>query len=47
MEFIQAKSILQKASHREEWFGIDYNMNLYKGCCHGCIYILGKFSEFS
>ena len=38
MEFIQAKSILQKASHGEEWFGIDYNMNLYKGCCHGCIY---------
>ncbi len=21
-----------------EWFGIDYNMNLYRGCCHGCIY---------
>lgn len=38
MEFIDAKTILQKASHGEEWFGIDYNMNLYKGCCHGCIY---------
>lgn len=38
MEFVQAKSILQKASHGEEWFGIDYNMNLYKGCCHKCIY---------
>lgn len=38
MEFIQAKSILQKASHPQEWFGIDYNMNLYKGCSHGCIY---------
>lgn len=38
MEFISAKSILQKASHGEEWFGIDYNMNLYKGCSHGCIY---------
>ncbi|HHY0050363.1 TPA: radical SAM protein [Clostridioides difficile] len=20
------------------WFGIDYNMNLYRGCSHGCIY---------
>ena len=20
------------------WFGIDYNMNIYRGCCHGCIY---------
>ena len=38
MEFVPAKSILQKASHGEEWFGIDYNMNLYKGCGHQCIY---------
>ena len=38
MEFVQAKKILQKVSHGEEWFGIDYNMNLYKGCCHKCIY---------
>lgn len=20
------------------WFGYDYNMNIYRGCCHGCIY---------
>lgn len=20
------------------WFGANYNMNIYKGCCHGCIY---------
>ncbi len=38
MEFIEAKSILQRATDSEEWFGIDYNMNLYKGCCHKCIY---------
>ena len=38
MEFIEAKTILQRATHGEEWFGIDYNMNLYKGCCHKCIY---------
>lgn len=38
MEFIEAKTILQKASHSEDWFGIDYNMNLYKGCSHKCIY---------
>lgn len=38
MEFIEAKTILQKATHGKEWFGIDYNMNLYKGCCHKCIY---------
>lgn len=38
MEFIEAKTILQKQAHGKEWFGIDYNMNLYKGCCHKCIY---------
>lgn len=38
MEFIEAKTILQRATHGTEWFGIDYNMNLYKGCCHKCIY---------
>nr|WP_221899058.1 radical SAM protein [Gordonibacter massiliensis (ex Traore et al. 2017)] len=30
---------MQKVRHHgDEWFGIDYNMNLYRGCCHGCIY---------
>lgn len=38
MEFIEAKSILQKVKGGPSWFGTDYNMNLYKGCCHGCIY---------
>jgi DNA repair photolyase len=38
MEFIPAKTILQKSTYGADWFGIDYNMNLYNGCCHGCIY---------
>ena len=38
MEFIGAKTILQRATCSDEWFGIDYNMNLYKGYCHKCIY---------
>ncbi|MDR1403428.1 MAG: radical SAM protein [Tannerellaceae bacterium] len=38
MEFIPAKTILQKTTYGDQWFGIDYNMNLYKGCSHGCIY---------
>ena len=37
MEYVEAKSILQK-NKTNEWFGNDYNMNLYRGCCHGCIY---------
>jgi len=39
LEQIEAKSILQKVQYDgAEWFGVDYNINLYKGCCHGCIY---------
>lgn len=38
MEWIPAKTILQSIRYNEHWFGLDYNMNLYKGCCHGCIY---------
>lgn len=38
MKYIPAKTILQKNSYEDQWFGKDYNMNLYKGCSHGCIY---------
>lgn len=37
MQTISCKTILQK-NKSSEWFGNDYNMNLYRGCCHGCIY---------
>lgn len=37
MDTIPAKTILQK-NKSTDWFGSEYNMNLYKGCCHGCIY---------
>ena len=38
MEYISAKTIVTKVKAPAKWFGIDYNMNIYKGCCHGCIY---------
>lgn len=38
MEFIKAKTILSKVKNGNEWYGVDYNMNLYRGCSHGCIY---------
>ncbi len=38
MEFINAKTMLTKVKYGNEWYGIDYNMNLYRGCSHGCIY---------
>lgn len=38
MEYIPAKTIVTKTKAPSKWFGIDYNMNIYRGCCHGCIY---------
>ena len=38
MKFIRAKTILSKVKYGNEWYGIDYNMNLYRGCPHSCIY---------
>ena len=38
MEFIKAKTILSKVKYGDTWYGVDYNMNLYRGCSHGCIY---------
>lgn len=37
LELVPAKSILARNKDLR-WFGIDYQMNLYRGCCHGCIY---------
>ncbi len=39
MEELLAKTILQKTKPDIDfWFYNDYNMNLYRGCSHGCIY---------
>lgn len=37
MEFIKAKQIVNPTSD-SYWFGTEYTMNIYRGCCHGCIY---------
>lgn len=37
MEFIEVKNIVYKTKNTN-WFGSDYNMNIYRGCSHGCIY---------
>lgn len=38
MEFIPAETILSGYAAGNAWFGNNYTMNIYKGCCHGCIY---------
>jgi len=35
---IKAKGILNKVKGVDTWFGLTYNMNLYRGCEHQCIY---------
>jgi DNA repair photolyase len=35
---IQAKTILTHMKNPSSWFGVNYNMNIYRGCQHGCIY---------
>ena len=38
MRTIPAKTLLTRQKNADHWFGVDYNMNLYRGCPHGCIY---------
>ncbi len=38
IEEITAKTILNHVKQPDPWFGLKYNMNLYRGCQHQCIY---------
>ncbi len=38
IEEIHAKTILNSVKQPDTWFGLKYNMNLYRGCQHQCIY---------
>lgn len=33
-----AKKLLSHVKQPDDWFGLKYNMNLYRGCQHQCIY---------
>ena len=35
---ILAKTLLASVKQPDTWFGLKYNMNLYRGCQHQCIY---------
>lgn len=37
MKTIPAKNMLTRTKNNY-WFATDYNMNIYRGCSHGCIY---------
>jgi len=38
MEYINSNKLIQSVSGEHAWFGSNYNMNIYRGCNHGCIY---------
>jgi len=35
---VPAKNIVYRTQSPDQWFGLDFNMNIYRGCSHGCIY---------
>jgi len=35
---IKSKTILNHVKQPDNWFGLKYNMNIYRGCQHQCIY---------
>lgn len=38
MEYISAKTLVSGYGENLNWFASNYNMNIYRGCSHGCIY---------
>ncbi len=38
METVQAKQLLTPLTPTDDFFYSNYNLNLYRGCSHGCIY---------
>ena len=38
VEETTAKVLLSYMKQPDDWFGLKYNMNLYRGCQHQCIY---------
>jgi len=43
---VPAKNIVFRTKLPDQWFGVNYNMNIYRGCSHGCIYCDSRSSCF-
>lgn len=37
MEYVKAVHLLHR-NKSTAWFGTDHTFNIYRGCCHGCVY---------
>ena len=38
IKHITAKTFISTVNGKDEWFGLRYNFNIYRGCIHQCIY---------
>ncbi len=38
METVKAKRMIYAVQCGQSWFGVTHNVNIYRGCDHGCIY---------
>lgn len=47
MDYVYAKSIVSTYKKDNMWFGFNYNMNIYRGCSHGCIYCDSRSSCYN
>jgi len=43
---MKAKTILRKAKKIDSWFLSRYNMNIYRGCQHACVYCDGRNEKY-
>jgi DNA repair photolyase len=46
MPALIAKSLLSPYHYHSEWFGSHYNMNIYRGCNHNCIYCCSRSERY-
>ena len=45
-ESYQAKSMVNKMRHVDDWFWCKYTLNPYRGCAHGCIYCDARANQY-
>ena len=38
MKYIRAKKLVHAVKSGQSWFGVSFNVNIYRGCNQGCIY---------
>jgi DNA repair photolyase len=45
-ETYEARSMINKLRHVDDWFWVSYSINPYRGCGHGCIYCDARANQY-